>query len=502
VALKEMIPQPGLDSRLLAQLRDQFQQEAIVLARLNHPHLVGVTDFFEEEGNAYLVMKFIEGESLDELIKREGALPESQVLAWAGQLLDALGYCHGQGVIHRDVKPQNVIIQPDGQAVLVDFGLVKLWNPHDPRTRTAIRAMGTPEYAPPEQYDVGMGHTDARSDIYSLGATLYHALTGQAPPTATQRIVDPAALREVLPGVSATTEAAVMRALELRPAARFQSAGEMAAALGMAVAAPVVPRRQPTEMLPSRATHVPAWMWVLGGLVVLGLVAMLAVTLSSSGGQPAVVIAPTATAINTPGPTVALTHTPKPTVTLIHTPKPTATSTPRPTNTPQSTPIPTMLLQPTSTPTCPAFGGPFETVWDTVQDVIGCASGSAITGLVAEESFQGGKMFWREPVDYAQILVLFNDGTWQIVKHSPFVEGSPEFSCPDDNTPSQCPPTPKRGFGMVWCDTPEIRSRLGNATDCERGYQSPMQQFERGFMLQTDSGATYVFYDDGWWERR
>jgi WD40 repeat protein/tRNA A-37 threonylcarbamoyl transferase component Bud32 len=238
VALKETTPQPGLDPHTLAQLRQQFQQEAQILARLNHPHLVRVGDFFEERGNAYLVMDFIEGEGLAELIEHEEALPEDRVLVWAEQLLDALGYCHAQGVIHRDVKPQNVIIRPDGRAVLVDFGLVKLWDPHDPRTRTAMRGVGTPEYAPPEQYDAEVGHTDARSDIYSLGATLYHALTGQAPPTATMRMADPEQfmpLRDVVPGVSERVETAVMKALELARSQRWQGVAEMAQALGLSV---------------------------------------------------------------------------------------------------------------------------------------------------------------------------------------------------------------------------------------------------------------------------
>ncbi|MEA3310178.1 MAG: serine/threonine-protein kinase, partial [Chloroflexota bacterium] len=119
VALKEMTPQPGLDPYTLTQLRQQFEQEAIVLARLNHLHLVNVTDFFEEGGNTYLVMDFVKGESLADRIERQGALPEREVLVWAGQLLDALEYCHAQGIIHRDVKPQNVIITPEGEAVLV-----------------------------------------------------------------------------------------------------------------------------------------------------------------------------------------------------------------------------------------------------------------------------------------------------------------------------------------------------------------------------------------------
>ena len=112
-AVKEMMPQPDLDAHTLAQLRRQFQQEAMVLARLDHPNLVDVTDYFEERGNAYLVMKLVEGENLAERITQRGALSESEALILADQLLDALAHCHSQGVIHRDVKPQNVIIRPD-----------------------------------------------------------------------------------------------------------------------------------------------------------------------------------------------------------------------------------------------------------------------------------------------------------------------------------------------------------------------------------------------------
>jgi len=296
VALKEMTPQPGLDPQTLVELRRQFQQEAMVLARLNHPHLVRVTDFFEEDDSTYLVMDFVDGESLADRISRQGALPEQDTLVWAGQLLDALTYCHGEGVIHRDIKPQNVIIRPNGRAVLVDFGLVKLWDPHDPRTKTAMRGMGTPEYAPPEQYETDMGHTDARSDIYSLGATLYHALAGQAPPTATLRMAAPeqfVPVRTLNPYASPTTEAAVLRAMELARAQRWSSAGEMAAALGIspptAPAQPTAhvapqPRHAKTQVIstgisdaipaarpsaPPSRRRVPVWVWALGGLMII-----------------------------------------------------------------------------------------------------------------------------------------------------------------------------------------------------------------------------------------
>jgi len=234
VALKEMIPQPGLDAPLLGQLRQQFEQEAQILATLTHPSLVRVTDYFTWGDNVYLVMDFVEGESLADLIYRDGAQPETQVLTWADQLLDALAYCHSKGVLHRDIKPQNIIITPEGRALLVDFGLVKLWDPQDPQTRTVMRGAGTPEYAPPEQYDLGAGHTDPRSDIYSVGATLYQALTGQVPPTATQRMASPSSFvspRHINADVSPSTEAAVLKALEIAMDHRFQSADEMAQAL-------------------------------------------------------------------------------------------------------------------------------------------------------------------------------------------------------------------------------------------------------------------------------
>ena len=257
IALKEMSPQANLDAEALADLRSQFLQEAQVLATLSHPNLVRVTDYFSWNGNEYLVMDFVEGESLAALIQRQGAQSESRALAWSRQLLGALSYCHSRGVLHRDIKPQNIIIDREGNAVLVDFGLVKLWDPHDPRTRTVMRGMGTPEYAPPEQYDTGPGHTDPRSDVYGMGATLYHALTGKLPPTATQRMSSPSSFmspRRLNPAISPAVEAAVLKALEIAKDSRFQSTAEMAEALGgTRRAAPVVT----AAAAPARAPEAP-----------------------------------------------------------------------------------------------------------------------------------------------------------------------------------------------------------------------------------------------------
>jgi len=215
-ALKEMVPYPGMDEDTLSGLREQFQQEAQLLAGLRHPNLPRVSDHFEEDGNAYLVMEYIYGRRLDEIIGQEGELTEEEVLHWARQLIEALAHCHERGVIHRDVKPQNVMITWHGQAILVDFGLAKLVDPNDPHTRTVMRGLGTPEYAPPEQYDTRKGGTDPRTDIYSLGATLYHALAGTPPPTATERVVDPeilVPLSQLRDDVSEVTNQVLMKAI-------------------------------------------------------------------------------------------------------------------------------------------------------------------------------------------------------------------------------------------------------------------------------------------------
>ncbi|MFQ6100351.1 MAG: protein kinase [Anaerolineae bacterium] len=382
VALKEMIPQSDLDVSMLAQLRQQFKQEAQVLATLVHPSLVRVTDYFSWENNEYLVMDFVEGESLAARIEREGAQPETQVLTCTGQLLDALAYCHERGVIHRDIKPQNIIITPDEQAVLVDFGLVKLWDPRDPRTRTVMRGAGTPEYAPPEQYDMGLGHTDPRSDIYGLGATIYHALTGQAPPTATQRMASPASFappRRVNAAVSPATEAVVLKALEMAMERRYQSAGEMAQALETAPRlAPIAPRRvtrEGTLVLPTAEAR-PAPRGKPGLWIGLAIAGALCLILVAGGGAITYFMG------RPPSTPVPAAVQPSATASPTPTQHPVSTSTPYPTNTPRPTDTP----HPTDTPT-PETGGTL------FQDDFG-DSGS---GWEVED-YEGGSIGYKDGV--------------------------------------------------------------------------------------------------------
>jgi serine/threonine protein kinase len=159
----------------------QFRVEAEILATLRHPNLPQVFDYFIEPrtGKQYLVMDYIAGEDLEDIVEKRGPLDERSALRIMFQVFDAVDYLHRQNppIIHRDIKPSNIKVQPDGTAILVDFGIAKRYLPG--RDTVGAAAAVTPGYSPPEQY--GQGITDQRSDIYALGATLYFALDRTSP---------------------------------------------------------------------------------------------------------------------------------------------------------------------------------------------------------------------------------------------------------------------------------------------------------------------------------
>lgn len=229
-AVKEIAPDPDLDDDdVLTQRQEQFRQEASVLARLDHPNLPKVSDYFTQEGREYLVMDYVPGHNLRELLEaalaRDELLDEAQVLDWANQLCGALAYLHNQDppVLHRDIKPSNIKMMPSGLLKLVDFGLVKLLTSDEARTITVVQGQGTAAYTPLEQYGGDDSHTDTRTDVYALGATLYHLLTGRPPVTARERFLRPGALippRELNPRISPGVEAAILQALTLHPDGR------------------------------------------------------------------------------------------------------------------------------------------------------------------------------------------------------------------------------------------------------------------------------------------
>lgn len=223
------------------KFRRQFEREARLLARLHHPALPRVSDHFAEAEGEFLVMQFVGGDDVAEMIsRRRGAFPLEQVLLWADQLLDALDYLHTQDpqIIHRDIKPQNLKLSGRGQIILLDFGLAKGQLGDLSRATTSASIFGyTPNYAPLEQIQ-GLG-TDPRSDIYALAATLYHLLTNVKPPDALTRAAaivngqdDPLQpAHEVNPAVGSQVAAVLQRAMAQNREQRYPSAAAMRNAL-------------------------------------------------------------------------------------------------------------------------------------------------------------------------------------------------------------------------------------------------------------------------------
>jgi serine/threonine protein kinase len=231
VALKELL----LADPALAQ---QFLLEAKLLYGLRHPCFPTVKDYFTAGGKHYLVMDLIAGDSLQDLLDRERALAEPEVRAVIAQLLEGLAHLHGLGVVHRDIKPGNIMVdRAAGRAVLVDFGIAKALA-HAAHTVAAVRGAFTPHMAPPEQYR-GEPSTFA-TDVYQVGATAYYAATGVLPPESVRlrsdaELPDP---RLCAPALSAAFARAVLRAMALAPDARYPSAAAMLAEWRPAQAAP------------------------------------------------------------------------------------------------------------------------------------------------------------------------------------------------------------------------------------------------------------------------
>jgi eukaryotic-like serine/threonine-protein kinase len=214
----------------------QFEREALILAALRHPGMPRVTDFFllPDQGQ-YLVMDFIDGYDLQEILERTNQpLFEKQALEWIGQVCDALTYMHNQNspIIHRDIKPANIKITSTGKAMLVDFGVAKIYR-DDTLTTTGARAV-TLGFSPIEQY--GQGTTDARSDQYSLAATLYYLLTNQRPPESVARATGTELIppRQINPAVSYYVERAILRGMEMLTKNRYPSVADFRLALQQA----------------------------------------------------------------------------------------------------------------------------------------------------------------------------------------------------------------------------------------------------------------------------
>lgn len=255
-AVKEML---AYDPETVDQVEESFKREAQMLSGLRHRNLPIIVDYFSVEGKQYLVMEWIEGDTLSKVITREGPTAETEALRWALELAQVLDYLHRQEkpVIFRDLKPENIIMSQDRHMKVVDFGLARQF---DPSKRRDTQASGSVGYAPPEQWE-DASQTDERSDIYSLGATLYYVLTGRPP----SPIYGSHRLRPHRPDIEAGTEAIVLRCLQPDPSNRYSGTGELIRDLLLLLSrerhqqdaprpAPVAPAR-PTPTVPPAAAR-------------------------------------------------------------------------------------------------------------------------------------------------------------------------------------------------------------------------------------------------------
>ncbi|MBI5947735.1 MAG: serine/threonine protein kinase [Chloroflexi bacterium] len=369
-------------------LLGSIEREARVVARLSHPNIVGVYDAGVHDGHHFLVMEYVHGYTVRQLLQSQGRFTEAEVLRYGVQVAAALQYAHEQGVVHCDVKPENILINENGVAKVADFGVA------DTVTRTlapdqAREILGTIAYLAPEV--IQGAPADPRSDVYSLGLTLYEMAAGRLPFAGTtaaaiagQRLAAPAPrLRSLAMGASAELEAALARALAINPLDRFPTAAEFGLALrrvparptgdtapvvappGRPPRAPAAAGRHPTARVrpvappstrgPGTAALVTVIIAAVLFAVGAGAVAAIMLTRNDGGGSPqptpTPAVSPTAGATPTRTPTPTATASPSATPTT----SPTATATPTKGTTQTATPTRTGTLSPTApTTTTPA----------------------------------------------------------------------------------------------------------------------------------------------------
>jgi serine/threonine protein kinase len=271
VAVKEFDPaQPQLSAQDRQAALQAFQQEAAILSGLSHPGLTAVYDYFLENNKFYLVMEFVQGETLALAWRRAGQrFAEAQVVAWAEELCAVLGYLHGQQppVIFRDLKPDNIIVQPNGRLKLIDFGIARHFTPGKTSDTTKF---GTPGYAAPEQY--GQGQTDARSDIYALGVVMHQLLTGYDP-AGTPFNLPP--LDQVAPHVSPAVRQTITQAIAMQPDERPSTVQAFSAALR--------PSTTTAAATVKNKLGLPVWAW---GLLAVTLLLLVGGVWTTRRGEP------------------------------------------------------------------------------------------------------------------------------------------------------------------------------------------------------------------------
>jgi len=217
---------------LFDKFKERLIKEAKILSEVHHPHIVNVLEVFEENNTAYIAMEYIPGCSLKYLLDKEGVLPENRVLHYVHQIGEALEFVHKKNILHLDIKPSNILVDPDDDVHLIDFGVSKRYDIENQETSTTTLTLSK-GFASIEQYDnEGTHNFSPCPDIYSLGATMYNLLTGKIPTEsilrATHPLKNPAAIN---PAITSKTEAAIIKAMQIIPEDRFQSVPEMMASL-------------------------------------------------------------------------------------------------------------------------------------------------------------------------------------------------------------------------------------------------------------------------------
>ena len=455
----------------------RFQREARAIARLNHPNILPVHDSGQEGELSYIVMRYVEGGNLQEMLGEPW--PLGRVVELITQVGGALDYAHQEGIIHRDVKPSNVLLDKGEWALLSDFGLAKMLEASVQLTKSGV-GIGTPAYMSPEQ---GQGiRVDARSDVYSLGIVLYEMLAGRVPYEAEtpmaiviKHITAPLPLpREMNPDISEPVERVMLKALAKAPADRFQRMGEMVTALRKAMTGEpevttVIPlgeeERPPRggviaeeverisvplrgKALKVKGASLKALL-LKGGLIIVPILILVALGLTAvnhfgreSGPQPlAVHLTPVPTA---PGPLEVVLG--------------------------------------------------FGNIWHGRSDVQGYL-GQPVTpqqGIPYAHQFfaTGGYLFER--LDTHHIYVLYPTNEWEV-----YQDGWQDGEDVDDLTPPAGVYAPTKGFGKLWRESPAVRSglewgSLARTTDVD----GAVQQFERGLMLFNglESKQIYILY--------
>jgi len=276
-------------------VKTRFLQEGEMLMRFNHPGIVEIKSVFEENETAYISMEYLKGRSLHDIIQNRGKLSEAEAVNYAVNIAEALAEIHKQNIIHRDVKPDNIIVTDNGRTVLIDFGTAREYAANQTKAMTSWL---TPGYAPLEQYSQ-KGHFNPSTDMYSLGATLYHMVTGQMPEQATDRVlkdtlVPPDAIN---PSITRSTSDAIMWAMQMDPEQRPQSSAEFLNALGGVIPIGTTPDRQgsgDTVFIPPGGVPVgsqPVFRKYLPAMLVVAsiiIVVMIGISMTSNSGNQSV----------------------------------------------------------------------------------------------------------------------------------------------------------------------------------------------------------------------